>query len=86
MAARPRCTPSLVSLPEEDKRWLDDEAVREGVSMTAVIRRAVSRLREAETRAKAFDDLLKATAGIGTGEDGLEVQKKLRGEWDGRSA
>ena len=77
---------TVVSLPEDDKRWLDDEAEREGVSMTEVIRRAVSLLREAETRAKAFDDLLAATKGIGTGEDGVTLQRKLRGEWDGRLA
>jgi len=77
---------TVVSLPEADKHWLDEEAAREGVSMTAVIRRAVSRLREEETRAKAFRDLLCATAGIGNGEDGVAAQKKLRGEWDGRTA
>jgi Arc/MetJ-type ribon-helix-helix transcriptional regulator len=77
---------TVVSLPEEDKRWLDDEAVREGVSMTEVIRRAVSRLRAEARRAKAFDDLLKTTAGIGTGDDGVALQKKLRKEWDGRTA
>jgi len=77
---------TVVSLPEEDKRWLDDEAVREGVSMTEIIRRAVSRLRTHTARAKTFDGLLKTTAGIGTGEDGVALQKRIRKEWDGRPA
>jgi Arc/MetJ-type ribon-helix-helix transcriptional regulator len=75
---------TVVSLPENDKRWLDDEAAREGVSMTEIVRRAVSRLRAHGARADAFDDLLKTTAGIGTGEDGVALQKRLRKEWDGR--
>ena len=77
---------TVVSLPEDDKRWLDAEAEREGVSMTEVIRLAVSRLRAETRRAKTFDNLLKTTAGIGTGEDGVALQKKLRKEWDGRTA
>jgi len=77
---------TVVSLPEDDKRWLDAEAKREGVSMTAVIRMAVSRLRAETRRAKTFDNLLKTTAGIGTGEDGVALQRKLRKEWDGRTA
>jgi len=77
---------TVVSLPEDDKRWLDAEAEREGVSMTEVIRLAVSRLRAETRRARTFDNLLKTTAGIGTGEDGVALQKKLRKEWDGRTA
>ena len=77
---------TVVSLPEDDKRWLDAEAKREGVSMTEVIRLAVSRLRAETRRARTFDNLLKTTAGIGTGEDGVSLQKKLRKEWDGRTA
>lgn len=77
---------TVVSLPEDDKRWLDAEAGRKGVSMTEVVRLAVSRLRAETRRARTFDNLLKTTAGIGTGEDGVALQKKLRKEWDGRTA
>ena len=77
---------TVVSLSEDDKRWLDAEAGRKGVSMTEVIRLAVSRLRAETRRARTFDNLLKTTAGIGTGEDGVALQKKLRKEWDGRTA
>jgi len=77
---------TVVSLSEDDKRWLDAEAGRKGVSMTEVVRLAVSRLRAETRRARTFDNLLKTTAGIGTGEDGVALQKKLRKEWDGRTA
>ena len=77
---------TVISLPDEDKRWLDGEAVREGVSMTELIRRAVSRLRSEAKRERAFESLLEDTSGIGAGEDGVAVQAKLRREWDGRPA
>lgn len=77
---------TVVSLDKEDKRWLDNEAAREGVPMTEIIRRAVRRLRSDQAAARAFKQLLKATHGIGSGEDGLVVQKRLRNEWKRRSA
>jgi hypothetical protein len=76
---------TVVSLDEDDKRWLDNEAAREGVPMTEVIRRAVRRLRSEHERTADFDRLLAATRGIGSGEDGLEVQRRLRGEWERRT-
>ncbi len=77
---------TIVSLDEKDKRWLDRKAAREGIPMTELIRRAVKRLRSEETDAAAFDRLLRATSGIGSGEDGLAVQRRLRDEWQGRPA
>jgi len=75
---------TVVSLEEGDKRWLDAEAAREGVPMTEVIRQAVRRLRAEKERAASFEALLAATAGAGSGEDGLEVQRRLRDEWERR--
>lgn len=72
---------TIISLEEGDKRWLDAEAAREGVPMTEVIRRAVRRMRQELERATELDALLAATRGIGSGEDGLEVQRRLRNEW-----
>ena len=73
---------TVISLEEGDKRWLDAEAAREGVPMTEVIRRAVKHMRQERERAGELDALLAATRGIGSGEDGLEVQRRLRNEWD----
>jgi Arc/MetJ-type ribon-helix-helix transcriptional regulator len=77
---------TVISLDEEDKRWLDRKAAREGISMTEMIRRAVKRLRTEETEAKAFDKMLRATSGIGSGENGLAIQRRLRDEWRRRPA
>jgi Arc/MetJ-type ribon-helix-helix transcriptional regulator len=72
---------TIVSLDEEDKVWLDRKAAREGISMTELIRRAVKRLRSEEKEAQSFERLLRSTSGIGTGEDGLAAQRRLRDEW-----
>jgi Arc/MetJ-type ribon-helix-helix transcriptional regulator len=77
---------TVISLDEEDKRWLDEKASSEGIPMTEVIRRAVRHLRSTEMAAGVFDELLQATSGIGSGEDGLKVQRRLRNEWNRRSA
>jgi len=77
---------TVISLDEKDKRWLDRKAAREGISMTELIRRAVRRLRSEEAAGSAFERLLRATSGIGSGEDGLAVQRRLRNEWQGRPA
>jgi hypothetical protein len=75
---------TVISLDEDDKRWLDDEAAREGVAMTEVVRRAVRQLRTELEHRSDFEALLAATAGAGTGEDGLDVQRRLRDEWEQR--
>jgi hypothetical protein len=54
--------------------------------MTEMIRRAVRRIRSEESQAAALDELLRKTSGIRAGDDGLEVQKRLRDEWDRCSA
>ena len=77
---------TVVSLGEEDKKWLDERASKDGVPMTEVVRRAVRRLRYEEGAAEAFAELLESTRGIGTGEDGMVVQKRLRNEWNRRPA
>jgi hypothetical protein len=76
----------IVSLEAEEKDWLARRSREEGVSMAELIRRGVRKLREADSLPgpePAFDELLAATAGIWTGADGLEHQRRLRSEWGG---
>jgi hypothetical protein len=73
---------TVVSLEEEDKRWLDERAAQEGVPMTELIRRAVRLLREhGRLRRPEINDLLDRTSGIWKQGDGLEYQERVRGEW-----
>ncbi len=74
---------TVISLDEEDKRWLDERAEREGVPMTELVRRAVRLLRASESE-PSFEELLESVRGTWTRGDGLEWQTRLRQEWDER--
>lgn len=74
---------TVISLDEDDKRWLDARANDEGVPMTELVRRAVRRFREVES-APTFDELIDAARGTWRHGDGLAWQRALRGEWDER--
>ena len=72
---------TLVDLPEDDVQWLDRKAAEQGKSRAALVREAVANLRANETRkgiARYFG-LWKDRDDIG---DGLEYQRRIRGEWD----
>lgn len=72
---------TIVSLPEEDKAWLDRVSDEEGVPMTALVRRAVALLRrQAETGARDFGALLEATIGLWDCGDAVAYQEALRRE------
>lgn len=74
---------TIISLDVEDKEWLDRTAREEGVTMTHLIRQAVRRYRqEREAGAVSYEQLLRRTSGLWTGEDGLVHQQRIRGEWD----
>jgi Arc/MetJ-type ribon-helix-helix transcriptional regulator len=73
---------TVISLDEDDKRWLDLRAEQEGVSMTELIRRAVRLLRgQTAEDYRSLEELLAATSGIWKQGDGLEYQNRLRDEW-----
>ncbi len=76
---------TLISLEDEDKRWLDRKAKEEGATMAQVVRTAVRRYREQCEREKgepSLEELLQRTSGLWKGGDGLEAQLRLRGEWE----
>ena len=73
---------TVISLDEEDKRWLDARARETHVSMAEIVRPAVRRLREESAReARATDELLQQTSGIWKQGDGLAYQRRVRDEW-----
>lgn len=76
---------TLISLEEEDKRWLDRKAKEDGMTMAQLVRIAVSRYREQcerEAMAPSLAELLRRTSGLSKGGDGLEEQVHLRDEWE----
>ena len=72
-------TKTVIALEPEVKQWLDQKALREGVPMTELVRRAVRLLQEKERDTVA--QILERSRGIWTEGDGLEYQIKLRSEW-----
>ncbi len=73
---------TVISLDEEDKRWLDRKAAEDGVPMTEIVRRALRLLRaQAPPAARSLSDLLEATRGLWKRGDGLAYQRRLRREW-----
>ncbi len=71
---------TVISLEEDEKEFLDRVAREEGVSMAAIIRRAVrEHMRQLESR--DADNLLEITFGIRNGEDALSYVNSLRDEW-----
>lgn len=71
---------TIISLENDDKKWLDERARREGVSMAELIRRAVKMLR-AHPEGLTTEDLLEKTRGLWKHGDGLAFQESLRDEW-----
>ena len=73
---------TVVSINPEDKAWLDDEARREGVPMTEIVRQAIRTLREERRRPSAeLERLLVRTRATWKRGDALRYQRKIRSEW-----
>jgi hypothetical protein len=76
---------TLISLEDEDKKWLDRRAKEEGLTMTELVRMAVRRYREqceASQAAESLEQLLRRTAGIWREGDGLAYQRAVRDDWE----
>jgi hypothetical protein len=73
---------TIISLDEESKKWLDQQAREENISTAELIRTAVKKYRDEKRReALPLEDLLKQTSGIWKRGDSLTYQRRLRKEW-----
>lgn len=74
---------TVISLHDRQKAWLDQQAAVRRVSMSSLIRRAVSEFRKREQRRAGvpFEEVLERTAGLWRDGDGLEYQERIRKEW-----
>ena len=73
---------TVISLDEESKKWLDQQAREENISAAELIRTAVRKYRDEKRReALPLKDLLEQTSGIWKRGDGLTYQRRLRKEW-----
>ena len=82
LVAHGNSTRTIISLPNPQKRWLEDVAKREGVAMTAVVRDAVAHYQQ--HLAAPLDDfsaLGSRLQGSWKRGDGLAWQTQMRDEW-----
>jgi uncharacterized protein YehS (DUF1456 family) len=70
----------LVDIPEEDLARLDALARAEGKSRAAVLREAVADYIAAESK-QGFEKYFGLWERHGSTVDGLDYERKLRGEW-----
>ena len=74
---------TLISLPEEDKAWLENYSHAKHKSVAAVIRSAIKQYKVIVGE-EENDSLLAETSGLwkNRDEDGLHYVSRLRGEWE----
>jgi hypothetical protein len=72
---------TIITLPEEDKGWLESYGKAHDVSVAEAIRRSIKKLRE-DSSGKTYEIMVKKTRGLWKKGDGLRYQRKLRSEWD----
>ncbi len=72
-------TRTIISLEDDDKKWLDEEARRSGLPKSAIVRLSIRYMRL--DREKSFENLLHQTSGTWKEGDGLAYQESLRSEW-----
>ena len=73
---------TIITLPEEDKEWLETYSHANQISMAAAIRRGIHKLKENEVQ-ETYRAIVENTQGIWKQGDGLDYQRKMRSEWQG---
>jgi hypothetical protein len=69
----------LISLEDNDRRWLEQRSRETGVPMSEVVRQAIRQAQE--NSRKPMKDLLASTQGLWRKGDGLRYQWRIRKEW-----
>lgn len=69
----------LISLEENDRRWLEQRSQETGVPMSEVVRQAIRQAQE--NGQKPMKELLASTQGLWRQGDGLRYQRRIRKEW-----
>lgn len=78
-----RMTRTIISLPEDEKRWLETYGKRHGISSAEVVRRAIGEFRRKKPE-KKLAAVLRETAGTWTSirGDSREHIEAMREEWE----
>jgi hypothetical protein len=73
-------TRTIISLENDDKKWLDEESARSGLPRAEIVRLSIRYMRL--DREKSFENLLNQTSGTWQEGDALAYQERIRSEWD----
>lgn len=71
---------TIITISEQEKRWLAAYSGLHGVSLAEAIRRGIACLKTAEGH-NAYCKFVQNTAGIWKQGDALTYQKEIRSEW-----
>jgi len=72
---------TIITLPEEDKIWLESYSKAYQVSVAEAIRQGIRQLKES-MGTDTYNTLIKNTRGVWKKGDGLGYQEKIRLEWE----
>jgi hypothetical protein len=71
----------IITIPDEDKLWLDGYAKVHKISVAEAVRQGISQLRQ-EQQQKTYQNLVAVTCGTWKRGDGMAYQQKIRCEWE----
>jgi hypothetical protein len=71
---------TIITLSEEDKKWLQGYSRVHDISLAEAVRRGVQKLRVAEQQ-ELYRSLVDSTKGIWKKGNGLEYQENIRSGW-----
>ena len=71
----------IITIPDEDKLWLDGYANAHKISVAEAIRQGIGLLKKGQ-RQKIYQKLVEITCGIWKKGDALRHQQKMRLEWE----
>jgi hypothetical protein len=71
----------IVTIPDEDKLWLEGYSKVHKISVAEAIRQGIGHLKKTQ-RQKTYQSLVECTSGIWKKADGLEYQRQIRSEWE----
>ncbi len=83
MTRKPALPPRLlITLPAEERAWLEKMSREREESMAEIVREAVAEYRTRHEERATLAKRLDATFGIRRGEDSVAAVRRLRREWD----
>ncbi len=74
---------TIITLSEEDKRWLESYSSLHRVSLAEAIRKGIRKLKEAEL-VENYHTIVQNSKGLWKKGNGLDYQKAIRAEWNSR--